>query len=254
MGHYSRIMMRQPGRNAGQGLTTASLGAVDVDVLLHQHAAYADAMKRIGLEVKVLPALEHFPDAYFVEDTAVIVPEVAVLTRPGAPERRDEPLDMESALAEFRPIERIVSPGTLDGGDVLIVGSRCFVGLSDRTNPCGFAQLRDFLSPFGYTCAPVPVSAGLHLKSSVNAVGPDTLVVAPGFEDHPDFQAFSRITLDGEEAYAANSLWIDEHLFMPKGFPKTRQKYQSLGLNLIELDMSEMCKMDGGLTCLSLRF
>lgn len=251
---FRRAVVRTPGPDAASGLTTAGLGSPDFPLLLKQHAAYVDALRRLGLEVDVLPAAPGYPDAYFIEDTAVVTPETAVITRPGAPPRRGETASIEPVLAAFKPVARIEPPGTLDGGDVLWAGGRFFIGVSDRTNIEGARQLGAVVAAAGHPWTAVSVGRGLHLKSFVNTLGGRALALAPGFEAGGAFRDYDRIVLDPEDAYAANTLWINGTLLTPAGFPRARERFGRLGLPLVEIDTSEMRKMDGGLTCLSLRF
>lgn len=251
---FQYAIVRQPGTDALHGLTSADLGIPGYELLLEQHAAYVAALKSLGLNVIELEALPGYPDAYFVEDVAVVLPEVAVLTRPGAAERRGEVLHMVNVIGRYRSLVSIVTPGTLDGGDVLVVDKHIMVGLSDRTNAEGARQLELALSPFGYTTTPIPVGDGLHFKSSVNHVGGRTLLVTTAFADHPALTAYDRIVVADEDAYAANTLFINGTLIMPAGFAAVRNQLDVLNRPIITLDTSEMRKMDGGLTCLSLRF
>jgi dimethylargininase len=251
---FRRAIVRIPGPDAAAGLTTAGLGKPDLTLLLAQHAAYVETLRRLGLEVEVLPATLGYPDSYFVEDAAVVTPEVAVITRPGAASRRGETAAIEPALAKHRPLLRIEPSGILDGGDVLFAGGRYFIGLSERTNEDGARQLGRIIEARGYGWTRVPVGGGLHLKSSVNTLGGRTLVFSAGFSPGNLFPGYDRIVLDPGDDYAANTLWLNGILLMPKGFPRAREKYLKLGIPVIETDTSEMRKMDGGLTCLSLRF
>jgi dimethylargininase len=251
---FSHALCRLPGPDAGAGLTTSTLGPPDQARLLAQHAAYVGALRALGLEVEVLPPLPGHPDAYFVEDPAVVVPELAVVTRPGAPSRRGEAAALAPALARHRRLATVEAPGTLDGGDVLVVGSQVLVGRSERTNEAGIATLGRLLAPHGYRTTPVPVGAGLHLKSSVNWVGGDALVVAAGFQGRAALEGFRLLELDPAEGYAANVLQVNGTLLLPAGFPRTLALLASLGQPILELDTSEVRKMDGGLTCLSIRF
>lgn len=257
---FTHAITRLPGANFVQGLTTSNLGAPDYTRMLHQHAAYVDALRNLGLLVTVLDPLPGFPDAYFVEDTAVIVPEVAVLTRPGAAKRRGEAKAIQPVLSELseRPLEFISAPGTLDGGDVLVMPRHAFIGISARTNRIGAEQLASILAQHGYRATLVPVSAGLHLKSSINAVAQDTILVTADHSNRPELSGYAQIILDPGDEYAANTLLINDTLLIPAGFPSARQKLlqagRSLGLALVELDVSEARKMDGGLTCMSLRY
>ncbi len=251
---FTRAITRTPGRNFAQGITSANLGAPEYGLMLAQHQAYVQALRDLGLEVTVLPPLPDYPDAHFVEDVAVVTAEVAVITSPGAPARQGEQAFIEPVLAQYRPLARIEPPGTMEGGDILIMGKQVFIGISERTNHAGAQQLGQILGVYGYNWTPVPLAAGLHLKSSVNAVGAGTLLVTRDFADHPLFAAYARVLVDPAEEYAANCLFVNEHLIVPSGFPATQRALQRLDCPIIELQASEAQKMDGGLTCMSLRF
>ncbi|BCS96149.1 hydrolase [Desulfoluna limicola] len=251
---FQKAIVRKPCKNFAKGITTQTLGAPDYDTMVAQHAAYADALKELGLAVEMLEAEEAYPDAHFVEDTAVVFPEAAVITNPGADARKGEEVTIKKALAAHRTIEEITAPGTVDGGDILMVDRHFFIGVSDRTNMEGAAQLGAIVEKYGYTWATVPVAAGLHFKSSVNYVGKNTLLITETFKDRSELDGYELMVLDPEEEYAGNTLLINDTLIMPKGYPKTRAKLETLGLAIVELDTSETRKMDGGLTCLSLRF
>jgi dimethylargininase len=251
---FSHAIVRTPASNFADGLTTiAWTEPPSFDRLLLQHRAYVAALCEAGLSVETLPTLVAYPDAYFVEDVAVVVPELAIITRPGALARRDEALHIVEPLAAHRTVVRLESPATLDGGDVLVAGRRVLVGMSARTNQAGFASLRELLTPHGYTVEAIRVAAGLHLKSSVSPIGPDAIVVTPAFADRDELADFEQIVVSETEAYAANAVWINEHLLVAAGFPTLARALRGRGLELIELDMSEVAKMDGGLSCLSLR-
>ncbi len=251
---FTQVIARLPGADFASGLTTAALGAPEFNLILQQHEDYLHTFERLGIAVTLLPALPGYPDAYFVEDTAVVTPELAVIARPGAAARRGEEDSMEPVLARFRPTVRIEGPGTLDGGDVLMVERHFFIGVSERTNAEGAAQLGAFLEPHGYTWQAVPVAAGLHLKSSVTYVGQNTLLITPTFADRPEFARYARLVVPAEEEYAANTLLVNEHLITPAGFPRTRGLLETLGYPVIEQAVSEPRKMDGGLSCMTLRF
>ena len=252
---FTQAIARKPGKNFAQGLTTTvSTKPPQYELLLKQHETYLETLKFCGLDVTILDPLPDYPDAYFVEDTAVVTPNVAIITSPGAEARKGEEDFMAPILAEFRNIERIVSPGTVDGGDVLQVDNHFFIGLSERTNKEGAAQLGRILERFGNTWATVEVGAGLHFKSSVNYVGKNTLLVATDFTECKQFEGYDKIVVEEAEAYAANTLLVNGHLLTPAGFPATRQKLGVLGFEIIELETSEVRKMDGGLTCMSIRF
>lgn len=249
---FTHAIARIPSENFAEGITTADLGKPDVERMLSQHTAYVDCLRSLGVEVLVLEALPAFPDAHFVEDTAVVLPEVAIIARSGAEARRGEEQAMAGVLARFRPIQSIKSPATLDGGDVLQIGRNLYIGLSERTNQAGFQQFNAIVTPFGYTCIAVPVAEGLHLKSSVSAIDDNTLLITSDFAHRPEFTPYNKIILDDNEKYAANALNINGVLLIPAGFRQVccHLKQQH---TVIELAMSESEKMDGGLSCLSLR-
>lgn len=250
----THALTRRPAVSMGAGLTTAALGAPHLERALEQHAAYVQALRACGVHVEELDPLEEFPDAHFVEDVAVITPALAVLTHPGAPARRGEVAHIVEAVRRHREITTIRPPATLDGGDVLCVGEEFLVGRSERTNDAGARQLGAALAPFGIRCTQVPVAVGLHLKSSVTVVGDDTLLLTAALADHPVFASYRRIVVDAEEEYAANTLLVNGTLLFPAGFPRTRHALEAEGIAVLELDTSEFRKMDGALTCLSLRF
>jgi len=251
--HFSHAIARLPAESFSQGLSTAGLGAADFELMRVQHRAYVDALRDAGLEVQVLDAAPRYPDAHFVEDVAVVTPEVAVVTRPGAASRRGEESLIESALATHRSLARIEAPGTLEGGDVLQMGDRFFIGITARTNEAGARQLEKALSEHGYRCTLIPLSHTLHLKSDVNAVSKEAVVVTTALANHEAFAGFEKIVVHPDENYAANVLRINDRLLVPRGFPGVCERLHATGAEVVELDMSESRKMDGGLTCLSLR-
>lgn len=175
---HRTAITRKPCRNFADGLTTFNLAKPDYQLMLKQHAIYVETLKNLGLKVIELKVLNEFPDAHFVEDTAVVIPEVAIITRPGAKSRRGEEVSISDELANYKKIERIKAPGTLDGGDILIVEKEVFIGVSDRTNQQGANQLSEILSKYGYNSNSIQVEEGLHLKSDVNYIGKNTLLVA----------------------------------------------------------------------------
>lgn len=251
---FERAILRRPGPDFGDGLTTAGLGAPDYALMLEQHAAYREALESLGLRCTVLDPLPGCPDAHFVEDTAVLAPDVAIVTRPGAESRRGETASIEHALAGMKPIARIDPPGTVDGGDILLAGDRCYIGLSRRTNEAGATQLAAHLEQAGIDSAIVRVPSGLHLKSGANYLGSGRMLVTQEFAAEPAFARFERIVLEPADGYAANTLWINGTLLTPAGFPRVRSRLERLGYPVIVLDASESARMDGGLSCLSLRF
>lgn len=251
---YTRAITRKPGENLAHGLSTSNLGLPNYELATKQHNTYVNTLRSLGLMVTELDTLPDFPDAHFVEDTAVVTPDVAVIANPGAETRKGEEDTIESVLARYRRTIRIQAPGTLDGGDVLIIGVHVFIGISDRSNIIGAEQLGHILEKYNHSWTLIQVESGLHLKSSVNYVGHNTLLITEKFADLDELKEYDKIVLDKSEEYAANTLLINDYLITPRGFPNTRKKLELLGLEIIELDMSEMQKKDGGLTCLSLRF
>jgi len=250
----TRAIVRRPGKQMAAGLTTATAGPPDYPKAAAQFDAYVHALADCGVSVSVLDPLEGYPDAHFVEDAAVVTPDLAVITHPGAATRRGETPSIAAALKPFRKTVWIEPPGTLEGGDVLMLDGHFLIGLSARTNSAGAAQFGDAITAYGCTWEAVPVGAGLHFKSSVNQVGPTTVLTTPALADHPALARFDRIVVAPQESYAANTLLVNGRLMMPVGYSDTRRKLRALGRPIIELDTSEFRKMDGGLTCLSLRF
>lgn len=251
---FTHAIARKPGSNAAHGVTTSQAGPPDYYLLCRQHDAYLETLGNLDLEVVVLEAELAYPDAYFVEDVAVITPEVAVITIPGASSRQGEQKSIEPILAQYRDIVRIEPPGTIEGGDVLLVDNYCFIGISDRTNEAGATQLGHILDRHGYQWETIVVDDGLHLKSSVNDLGQNTLIMTHALAGLDVFKRYQRVIVDEGELYVANTLLINEQLIMPAGYPLTKAKITELGREFVELDVSEVCKMDGGLTCMSLRF
>ena len=247
-------IVRNPGPDAAEGLTTQSGRPPRQAVLQQQHAAYCHALVALGVELIRLEPEPGYPDAYFVEDTAVVTPEVAVITRPGAIERRGEEHAVAQILQRYRTLKVIHPPGTLDGGDVMIVDRHVYIGLSRRTNPHGADQLTRILAPYDYHCTQVAVHDGLHLKSSVNSLGDQQLLLHASWADRPEFDGYDKILVDPSEAHACNTLWFNGHLIIPEGYPQTRALLEATGKPLISVQTSQIHRMDGGLTCLSIRF
>ena len=249
---HSKAIVRRPGRNFANGITTTNLGKPVYEKALEQHAAYCDALERCGVELIILEADERYPDGCFVEDTAIVNGKVAVITHPGAASRRGEEVEISRVLSGFRTLETIAFPGTLEGGDILKVENHYFIGLSGRTNKEGADQLAAILSKYGFTSSEIKVEAGLHLKSDIAYLGKGNFISTPAFSKM--IYPANTIILDQDESYSANCLLINDILLIPRGFPKSKTKIADLGYNIIELEMSEFRKMDGGLTCLSLLF
>lgn len=252
---FTKAIVRKPCQNMVNGITSAKLGKPDYQNALKQHANYVEALKKCGLKVTVLEAMEEFPDSVFVEDTALITPKCAILTNPGAAERNSEIVDMEKTLKSFFPeIERIVNPGTVDGGDIMMVGSHFYIGLSNRTNKEGAEQLISILKNHELTGSTIYLKSVLHLKTGISYIENNNLLACGEFLTKQELGKFNILEIPKEESYAANSLWINGKVLVPKGFPKTLNIAKRAGYETIEVDVSEFRKLDGGLSCLSLRF
>jgi dimethylargininase len=227
---------------------------IDLERAAAQHAAYATLLRDLGLEVVELPADLDFPDCCFVEDTAVVLDEVALLTRPGAPSRRGEIPEVEAALARYRPIETTPAPATLEGGDVLRVGPTLYVGHSARTNEAGIARLAAVAEPLGYRVVPVAVAGCLHLKSAVTALDQERLLVNREWLDPSPFRGLDLVDVAPGEPGAANVLRVAGVVIAHPGFPRTIERISALGYAVRPLDVSEFLKAEAALTCKSLLF
>lgn len=242
-----------------EGLTTVSLGVPDLRLAQLQHTAYCDALVRNGCELVFLPVNAHHPDSTFVEDTALILPgRGAMLSRPGDPSRLNEVAPVEAALRTYFPtLAHIGHPGTLDAGDICESESHVFLGVSTRTNAEGAAQLGAWLQAHGFSSSIVDIrhTAGiLHLKSGVTALRGRQLLAIRALADHPEFREYDVVIVPDGEEYAANCVLVNQVVFIAAGFPETHALLRAHGYILEILSMTEFEKMDGGLSCLSLRF
>jgi len=232
-------------------LTHLSRSPIDLDVARSQHKAYEDALACAGCTIRRLPAADDLPDSVFVEDTAVVLDQVAVITRPGAPSRRRETASVAAALREERELTFIEAPATVDGGDVLRAGRTVFVGQSSRTNAAGFRQLSDSLSRHGYAVRPVTPRGCLHLKSAVTAFTEDGVVLNPEWVDASSFSGLKMIHVDPSEPFAANVVRVGEVVLCAAAFPRTALLLQEAGMDVRMVDVSELAKAEGALTCCS---
>jgi dimethylargininase len=235
-------------------LTFQTWEPIDLGRAVAQHAAYADLLRSLGLEVVELPADPALPDCCFVEDVAVVLDEVALLTMPGAPSRRGEIAAVEEALARFRPLERTPFPATLEGGDVLRVGRRLFVGRSPRTNEAGIARLAAVAEPLGYGVLPVDVTGCLHLKSAVTALDDERVLANPAWIEMSAFAGLGVVRVAPDEPGAANVLRVGGLVVAHPGFPRTLDRVAELGYAVRPLDVSEFLKAEAAITCKSLLF
>ncbi len=252
---FNFAITQRPCKNLVHGLTTAHLGNPVYEKALFQHQEYVQTLMSLGLTVTVLDADETFPDSTFVEDTAILALFCAVITNPGAPSRRGEITSIERIIKKYYSnIEHIQSPGTLDGGDVMMVGNHFYIGLSGRTNQNGANQFIQILKKYGMTGSCVELKNVLHLKTGVAYLENNNLIAAGEFINHPDFRHFNILPIEADELYAANCIWVNDVVLIASGFPKTKQIIERAGYKTRTLDMSEFRKVDGGLSCLSLRF
>lgn len=252
---FTKAIVRKPGRSLVNGLTEAGLGQPDFSKALEQHKNYVKALESAGLEVTVLPALEEYPDSCFVEDVAVCTPKGAILTRPGAASRKGEVAHIESTLREaFDTVLTVDEPGSIDGGDVMMVGDIYYIGLSKRTTPAGAGRFIEFLAALGLQGQTVPISSMLHLKTGAAYLENDHLLTVEALQNEPAFARLKRHLVPAEEAYAANTIWVNGAVIMPAGFPRTQTTIEALGYPVVPVELSEFQKLDGGASCLSLRF
>lgn len=235
-------------------LTHLTREAIDVHVARAQHGQYQDCLAALGCEIHSLPAEPELPDSVFVEDTAVVLDELAVITRPGADSRKPETQSIAKALRPYRRLFHIESPGIIDGGDVLRIGKRLFVGLSRRSNQAGIDQMRAWLNPFGYTVEGVQVNGCLHLKSAVTQVAKDTLLINRTWVDAGAFGSMNLIDVDPSEPFGGNALLVGETVVYPSAYPGTRRRLEDHGISVRAVDVSELGKAEGGVTCCSLIF
>jgi len=255
---YTRAIVRPPAASFAQGLTNAGLGRPDLSKASEQHANYCAALEQCGVKLTRLPADTGHPDSTFVEDTAILTPACAVLARPGAPSRAGEVASVAAVLPDFYSrIRQIVAPGTVDGGDICQADDHFFIGISERTNAEGARQLAGFLEQEGFTSTQVDirrVPGILHLKSGISYLGERRIVVIDALAGHAAFADHEIVPIEPHEEYAANFLRVNDHLIISAGFPRFASTVRDFGYPIIALDMSEFRKMDGALSCLSLRF
>ena len=252
---FTKAIVRIPGKSFVNGLTTSKLGKPNYKLALKQHEDYINALILCGLKVIVLTPDEDYPDSTFVEDTALLTPKCAIITRPGAPSRRGESREIKKVLRNFySTIETIKSPGTIEAGDIMNVDDHYYIGLSERTDEDGAAQIITILNKYGYTGSAIFLQDVLHLKTGVAYLENNNLVACGEFLMEEEFQDFSIIKIDEDESYSANCIWVNNYVLIPNGFPKSKKKIINAGYKILEVDVSEFRKLDGGLSCLSLRF
>jgi dimethylargininase len=233
-------------------LTHIAREPIDVEVASAQHRAYERLLRSLGCSIVLLPEEPEMPDAVFVEDTAIVLRELAIITRPGAVSRRPETSSIAAFLARYRQIVQIEDPGTIDGGDVLLVGRTLFIGQGGRSNSQAIDQVTKLLRPLAYKVQPVPVNGCLHLKSAATLCGSDLLLVNPAWVDPAQFGGSSIVEVDPAEPHAANALLLDGGVIFPTAFPRTAERLRARNVMVHGIDLSELAKAEGAVTCCSL--
>jgi dimethylargininase len=235
-------------------LTHLAREPIDLARAIAQHATYEQLLTSLGATVARVAAAPEYPDAVFIEDTAIVLDEIAIVTHPGAPSRRGETEAVAEALAQYRPVVAIEAPATLDGGDVLQVGPTLYVGRGGRSNQQGVDQLATLVKPLGYVVVAVDFSGCLHLKSAVSVVAEDVLLINPAWVSAAVFEGCDTIPIDDREPMAANALRIGDAVIYPSQFPRTLELLRQRGLRIAPIDYYELGKAEGGVTCCSLLF
>jgi dimethylargininase len=255
---FTRALLREPGENFAAGITTSAEGAPLLARALEQHRRYAAALAACGLKTTTLPADPRYPDGTFVEDTAIVTAKGAIVTRPGAASRAGETEVIAAALGQhYGRLAHITAPGTVDGGDICETDTGVLIGITARTNEQGARQLAGLLGDLGYAATLVDIRAVpglLHLKTGISYLGDGRLAVAAGLPRLPAFAPYEPVTVTAEESYAANCIRVNERVLVAAGYPRFADELVRLGYEPLPLEMSEFRKMDGGLSCLSLRF
>jgi dimethylargininase len=232
-------------------LTHLDREPIDIKKAAEQHHQYENALKKMGYSIHRLPETPEMPDGVFVEDTAVIFDELAIITRPGAESRKPETESMAEVLKEYRKLHFIKSPGTLDGGDVLVLGKRVYIGISQRTNREAIHQFDQILKPFGYEVHGIEVTNCLHLKTALTQLEDDLLLINPDWVDGEIFEDYQTVSIHPDEPFGANVMRRDNWALCPEAFPRTIDLLQKRGYDVITIDQTEMAKAEAGLTCCS---
>ena len=253
---FTNAIVRTPGRSIVEGLSDSkTLGLPNYEQAIIQHQSYIDVLTKCGLDVLVLEPCEEYPDSTFVEDVALITPNCVIITRPGAPSRKGEVHEIEFVLKQkFNNIEAIEAPGTIEGGDIMMVGDHYYIGLSERTNIEGAKQSIQILTKYGMSGSTISLKKVLHLKTGLSYLEENNLVVCGEFIKDSSLEGYNRIEIPEKESYAANCIWVNESVIIPLGYPTTKQRIKNAGYPVIETDVTEFQKLDGGLSCLSLRY
>lgn len=254
---FKNVIVRVPSKSVVEGISSANLGKPDYNLALKQHELYVSALTKTGVNVTVLEPNDEFPDSCFVEDVALCTRKCAIITRPGAETRRNESAlpDLQEALSKFyEHIEYIKAPGTIEAGDIMMVGDHFYIGESARTNREGAKQMIAILEKYGLSGSIVPLKEVLHLKTGLAYLENNNLLVAGEFVKSPEFEKYNKIIVPEDEAYGANCIWVNDYVLVPEGYPTVQKAIEDLGYKVLVVDTSEFRKIDGGLSCLSLRF
>jgi dimethylargininase len=233
-------------------LTHLERAPLDIAGAQTEHAAYESVLERLGASVRRLPPAPQLPDGVFVEDAAVVLDEVAVITRPGAPSRRPETASVAAVLATHRPLLHVEAPETLDGGDVLVAGRKVYIGLSTRTTRGAIGQLADGLARYGYVVIPLAFTGCLHLKSAVTRVADDLMLLNPAWIEAGAFNGYRALAVDPAEPHAANALLLGGAVIHPLQHVRTRARLEAAGLTVVTVPQAELAKAEAGVTCCSL--
>ena len=252
---FRHAIVRKPCPQMVNGLTTANLGKPDYDLACIQHQKYIEALQACELDVTILDEDNSFPDSVFIEDTALLTLNCAIVMNPGPEARKGETEGVIPILRKsYDSIEFIEPPGTVEGGDIMMAGSHYYIGLSSRTNREGARQTLYILEKYGLSGSMVPIQEMLHLKTGLAYLENNNLLATGEFLKNKDFEQYNILEVNRKESYAANSIWVNGHVIMPAGFPDIQNKVQKAGYDVVEVDTSEFRKLDGGVSCLSLRF
>lgn len=253
---YTHMIVRTPSKSMIKGLRRDFAGEPDYEKALKQHQDYIDALESLGMVVDVLPPLEEYPDSCFVEDVAVVTEKMAIITSPATEARNGEKEYIVETLKKYYPEDRIhyITEGFIEGGDVVRAEDHFYLGDSDRSDEAGRKQFIGYLEQYGYTGSAVKTTNGLHIGSDMMYIKNNNMVITGEFVDNPEFDEFTKIIVSEEEAHAANVAWINGSILMAKGYPQVTKNIKDLGYDVILLDNSEFKKIDGSITCLSLRF
>lgn len=242
-GNYDQCI-KPKGNNSG----------IDIQLTREQHRRYCQTLQQLGLTLLQVDADDRLPDCCFVEDTAIVAGETAIITRMQAPSRVLETAAVKKLFASYKTIIEVMSPGFIDGGDVLRINNKLYIGLSERTNQHAVAQVKALVADHGYEVIPVAIKGTLHLKTVCTYLGDGCVIMAPGHFDHTIFSGYRKIMVSGEEAYSANCLAVNGKVVVPGGYPRAREHIEKEGFATVEVDISEFRKGNGGLTCLSIIF